>query len=366
MEETEETSFIRPRIISHHSYHPPQEFFPHEFSFTPERVCARLLAVDKKVKKHLQKRGVTFQKGRRKDGLFGTDRSVQAFFTWFFEGVMRFDSMAYRRQFWREASLYGHTIGDFPYTQWEFIDPKRYPREWFSHLIILMGLMGVSAVVWCLVKELDRHISRLRRPTYYERERARRRRLADARRKITRRHTYSPCPTPDELAAAFSIARQSTENMIRFGSLLEDLECYVDNSLIWNTETGKIAGRQGGIRQWLRIHAPDLSLRYKTVMRYKALAKKFRQAMNLSDPIPAAWVLDDVSPARLSARYEKQRADVLARKTNEVHAFLNACEGTVISFSAQLALHLGEEFIAKKKKSRGRLFRRRPSSATIT
>ena len=70
--------------------------------------------------------------------------------------------------------------------------------------------------------------------------------------------------------------------MIRFGSMLEDLECYVDNSVVWSEEEGRIVGRRGGIRQWLRENASDLSERYKTVMKYKALAKKFRQAVRVS------------------------------------------------------------------------------------
>ena len=43
---------------------------------------------------------------------------------------------------------------------------------------------------------------------------------------------------------------------------------------------------------WLRENIPALALRYTTVMRYKAAAKKLRQVVELPDPIPVAAVLD--------------------------------------------------------------------------
>ena len=78
--------------------------------------------------------------------------------------------------------------------------------------------------------------------------------------------------------------------MLRFGSLLEDLECYVDHEL--RIADGRIVGRAPGIKGWLRENIPALALRYTTVMRYKAAAKKLRQVVELPDPIPVAAVLD--------------------------------------------------------------------------
>ena len=51
-------------------------------------------------------------------------------------------------------------------------------------------------------------------------------------------------------------------------------------------------GRAPGIKGWLRENVPALALRYTTVMRYKAAAKKLRQVVELPDPIPVAAVLD--------------------------------------------------------------------------
>lgn len=42
---------------------------------------------------------------------------------------------------------------------------------------------------------------------------------------------------------AFARARGSAADMIRFGSMLEDLECYVDNSVVWGEGEGRIVRR---------------------------------------------------------------------------------------------------------------------------
>jgi hypothetical protein len=77
--------------------------------------------------------------------------------------------------------------------------------------------------------------------------------------------------------------------MIRFGSLIEDLECYVDNTPYF--ADGCLVGRRGGIKRHLEREIPELYAHYKTVMRYKALSKKFRQAVGINDPIPADRLL---------------------------------------------------------------------------
>lgn len=76
--------------------------------------------------------------------------------------------------------------------------------------------------------------------------------------------------------------------------MIHDLECYVDNSLKLN-DNGDIVGRNGGIKEWLFHNAAELFFHYKTVMRYKSLAKKLRQIARISDPIPTIAALGDVS-----------------------------------------------------------------------
>jgi len=145
------------------------------------------------------------------------------------------------------------------------------------------------------------------RPDSYDRENARRRALRAERRRIRRRWTDAPCPSPADLLAQFARARDSPREMIRFGSLLEDLECYVDNSLRFD-EAGDIVGREPGIRGWLRENCPELSARYKTVMRYKALAKRFKQLVEISDPVSAASVLERAAPPALRAARQRAAA----------------------------------------------------------
>ena len=331
--------------------------------------------MDKQIKKHIERRGIWLAHVRPAKGLLGTDSGFDAFLRWFHEDVMMFDSLEYRRRFWREAYRHGRTIGHMPNTAIEFTNPRihRY-NAWLANLALLMAAMGVSAVVWYLARTLDSHIRQLRRPTYYESERLRRARLAVERRRIRRRTTTNPCPTPEMLRIAFAHALNTTADMIRFGSMLEDLECYVDNSIVWSEDKGRIVGRRGGIRQWLRENVPDLSERYKTVMKYKALAKKFRQAVGIRDPIPATTVLPPAQPEKrnvsgpekveheegrtreyCSEHYRRKQRRVNRTETTgerdgmspvEVaKALLEVCEGTVASLSAQLALMVSADFV---------------------
>ena len=146
-------------------------------------------------------------------------------------------------------------------------------------------------------RQVEKLRGALRRPLYYERENARRMELAAERRKIRRRCTENPCPTKEQVLDAWIHVKDSHEATIRFGGMLEDLECYLDNSLRRN-ENGVIVGRNHGIKGWLQENIPALALRYTTVMRYKAAAKKLRQIVGIADPVPAAAVLaEDDKPA---------------------------------------------------------------------
>ena len=74
--------------------------------------------------------------------------------------------------------------------------------------------------------------------------------------------------------------------------MLHDLECYVDNCLRFD-ESGDVVGRNGGIRGWLKENLPELSPKYKTLMRYKAMAIRLRQATDTKDPTPTSSLLDE-------------------------------------------------------------------------
>ena len=142
-------------------------------------------------------------------------------------------------------------------------------------------------------KTIDRIRCRLRRPVYYASEKARRLALAEERRRIGGRRTTNPCPTKESILDAWIHRRDSHEAAVRFGSMIHDLECYVDNSLL-RDEYGAIIGRNGGVKAWLYENIPALHLRYGTVMRYKAMAKKLKQITNLPDPVPAEAVLGEM------------------------------------------------------------------------
>jgi len=140
-------------------------------------------------------------------------------------------------------------------------------------------------------REMAQGLRSLRRPFYYARETERRRRLAAERRKLNRRYTTAPAPTPEALLAAWEARKESREAMIRLGGMLHDLECYVDNCLKFD-ESGAVVGRNGGIRGWIRENLPELSPKYKTLMRYKALAVRLRQATDTRDPTPTSALLE--------------------------------------------------------------------------
>jgi hypothetical protein len=78
--------------------------------------------------------------------------------------------------------------------------------------------------------------------------------------------------------------------MIRLGGILQDLECYVDNRLRIDGD-GRVVGRNHGIRGWIAENIPELLPKYKTLMRYKAMAIKLRQATDTRDPKPTNRLL---------------------------------------------------------------------------
>ena len=142
-----------------------------------------------------------------------------------------------------------------------------------------------------------------RRPRYYAAENERRRALAAERRRIRARSTTNACPTSEAILEAWNRRKDSHEAAIRFGSMLEDLECYLDNSLR-RDEDGVIIGRNPGIKGWLCDNLPEIYEKYTTAMRYKAAAKKLKQVVELADPTPADVVLPHGAPEQ---REEEKR-----------------------------------------------------------
>ena len=288
------------------------------------------------------------------------------FFEWFHQAVLGLDTEKYRREFWREAYRTGRTMGHVPQTLDGYLRRRGAAyRQDMANLLAYALLMGGSFAVWVMRRQIDRHIRRLKRPGYYEAELARRKELARERRKLRRRRTLNPCPTNDALRDAFGKAKESPADMIRFGSLIEDLECYVDNSAIFDGN-GNIAGRHGGIRRYLKLNVPELSARYKTVMRYKALAKRFRQSLGVKDPVPAAMILpeDAKESAKASAKREFTSEQNLEEARVEAERLLAGCEGSCVSLMAALTVRTSPDYAPRgedgMREVMGRLVRAKP------
>ena len=212
-------------------------------------------------------------------------------------------------------------VGDAPYSRAGVLDDRQgdwtwyldaYGRAFYDHteplapdeedyllshpLVMFQLVLGITDLrgLSCLRRGLTLRTNELQRKAYrsryYARDNARRRLLAAERRKVRRRTTSNPCPAPDEFRATFAKARESAEAKIRFGGMVHDLACYVDSCLRYD-ENGDIVGRNGGIRAWIAENAPELSPRYKTIMRYKALAMRVRQLTGLDDPQPTSVLL---------------------------------------------------------------------------
>ena len=184
-----------------------------------------------------------------------------------------------------------------------------------------------------MAAELRRDLRILRRPLYYARETERRRRLSAERRKLRRRTTTAPMPTPEGLLALWNRRKESKEDMIRLGGMLQDLECYVDNCLRID-EDGKVVGRNGGIRGWLAENLPELSAHYKTLMRYKKLSADFRKAIGLQDPNPASLVFDAPDEAWLAPIRER------------AHKLLDGCGRSFNTLSERIRKPLHKKGVA--------------------
>ena len=300
--------------------------------------------------------------------------------------VLRLDPESYRRAFWREAYRNGHTIGHVPRTfEGFFRRNARTFEQKVSLLLVLSALFGAYTVATLLYRRVSLVLRRLRRPTYYARERERRQKLAAERREVRRHRTLNPCPTLDAIRAALRAARNSPEDALRLGSLLEDLECFVDNTLRFGAD-GRIVGRRGGIKRLFQREAPDLFEKYSTIMRYKAMAKRFRQACGSGEPVPPAMLLPATetakpnsdsatgslpvgqapeslptgpTPAPGSTDSAPAPVSVTANAADGLRAglvcargiaweILGECEGTLISLEAALALRLDPDCIPVK------------------
>lgn len=102
-------------------------------------------------------------------------------------------------------------------------------------------------------------------------------------------------------------------------------------TLIGGTGRGEIVARRGGVKAWLQTNIPALYLKYKTVMAYKAAARKLKQVTGLRDPVPAARLVEDpaVGDAVEVVRARKVYAEVMRETPKNRTAFLSRIDALV-------------------------------------
>ena len=88
-------------------------------------------------------------------------------------------------------------------------------------------------------------------------------------------------------------------------------------------------------------------------MRYKALSKRFRQAVGVADPVPAASLVPEENVKEQCRRDENSVRNEIARGAgdgvelqgaNVAKEILGACEGTLVSLAAQLELRVNPNY----------------------
>ena len=174
--------------------------------------------------------------------------------------------------------------------------------------VLLVGLaaLGLGGFVYCLWKLIEAGLMLGPLGRIYGASHAVRRQLRKTRKSSTRKP-----PTPEALEAAWVKSRRSLEWKLRLGSMLEDLEPAVDQSYI-RDDDGAVVGREPGIRGWLMEHCVEVFDHYKTAMGYKALAHRFRLAIDLPEPFTLEDVLDALSES-IESIEAKEKAERDAR-----------------------------------------------------
>ncbi len=162
---------------------------------------------------------------------------------------------------------------------------------------------------------------------------------------IRRLCNASVCPPPsaEAVRAQYEKARGRgrVEEKIRLGSMLLDAEATVDSSLIRDTD-GEIVGRQAGLRGWIAATCPELLKHYATLMGYRRLAAEFRDAHGLSDPCPAAMLLDEASNEE--GKLPPSQRAILPAERRRARVRLRSPEAaTVKSFVEELRARRGRE-----------------------
>ncbi|MBR6021530.1 MAG: hypothetical protein IK066_03830 [Kiritimatiellae bacterium] len=104
-------------------------------------------------------------------------------------------------------------------------------------------------------------------------------------------------PTATDIAAAWTSAPRSLRQALVIGSKLVDLSA-THPIVAVRTRDGKARGRSGGLKPFFAESLPDIP--YSSAIRYRLLARRLRQALDIPPAIPLEWLLSDASPAALT------------------------------------------------------------------
>ena len=105
-------------------------------------------------------------------------------------------------------------------------------------------------------------------------------------------------PTAASVAAAWTPAPRPLRQVLLIGSKLVDLSALHPVRTLRSSDGKTVAGRSGGLRPYFAESLPALP--YSTAMRYKLLANRLRQALDIPPPLPLEWLLSDATPTSLT------------------------------------------------------------------
>jgi len=140
-----------------------------------------------------------------------------------------------------------------------------------EQLAVAAAQDGIAAVK----KRIDRRKRQkklAKRRKYYAADAERRERQRAAIR-AAKPEVACECPTPEALTEAYLRRRESDEWLLRFGTLMIDLEEHARRE--YAIAGNKFTGSSGGVKEWLKEKCPRLAAHYSTCQRYKRLAQDY-------------------------------------------------------------------------------------------
>jgi len=111
-------------------------------------------------------------------------------------------------------------------------------------------------------------------------------------------------------------------------SVLGELTCFTDCNLRHLGGFGNIAGRKGGLKEWLLREAPELAVKYKSISRHATLALQLKKAFNYYPPAPLSLLHPDLPKPARTIPYIVHYANTLREK------HFQTVEPTYVAFKA--------------------------------